>query len=91
MSKLAHALFYSLLLALPSRAQTTEHLYAPETNLERSELARLETATRSVDIAMYSFTYRYIAEELASLARKGYASACTATATSSNRSRSTEV
>ncbi len=31
----------------------------------------LETATRSVDVAMYSFTDREIAEELANLARKG--------------------
>ncbi len=31
----------------------------------------LETATRSVDVAMYSFADREIAEELANLARKG--------------------
>ena len=48
-----------------------EHLYSPEDNLERSELARLDTATRTIDIAMYSFTDRYLAEELAALARKG--------------------
>ncbi len=43
----------------------------PGTNLEQSELAQLETATRSGDVAMYSFTDRYLAEELAAVARKG--------------------
>ena len=35
------------------------------------ELAQLETATRSVDVAMYSFTDRELAGELAKLARRG--------------------
>ena len=39
--------------------------------LECSELAQLDTATRSVDVAIYSFTDRFLAEELATLARKG--------------------
>ena len=61
-----------LLLYVPlGRAQGDAHLYSPGTNLERSEMAMLETATRSVDVAMYSFTDREIAEELANLARKG--------------------
>ncbi len=61
-----------LLLYVPlGRAQGDAHLYSPGTNLERSEIATLETATRSVDVAMYSFTDREIAEELANLARKG--------------------
>ena len=71
MMKAAH-LFLSLVLAsVPLGAQTDAHLYSPETNLERSEPAQLETATRSVDVAMYSFTDRELAEELAALARKG--------------------
>ena len=40
-------------------------------NLEQSELAQLETAVPSVDVAMYSFTDRYLAEELVTLARRG--------------------
>lgn len=60
-----------VLCSLVCRAQTDAHLYSPETNLERSELAQLETATHSVDVAMYSFPDRMIAEELADLARKG--------------------
>lgn len=46
-------------------------LFAPETNLERSELDVLETARVSVDVAMYSFTDRELAEELGRLARRG--------------------
>ncbi len=71
MGKVARVLFGLVLAAVPTRAQTDAHLYSPGTNLERSELAQLETATRSVDVAMYSFTDRELAEELATLARKG--------------------
>ena len=39
--------------------------------MERSELAQLDTATHTVDVAMYSFTDRELAEELVTLARKG--------------------
>ena len=65
--KVAHVLLSLTLAVVPLGAQTAAHLYSPETNLERSELAQLETATRSVDVAKYSFTDR----ELAALARKG--------------------
>ena len=46
-------------------------LYAPESNLERSEIETLRTAKVSVDVAMYSFTDRELAAELVSLARSG--------------------
>ena len=68
MRKAALTVFGLLLAAIPVTAQTVEHLYSPETNLERSELDQLDTATRTVDVAMYSFTDRYLAEELAVLA-----------------------
>ena len=71
MGKAAHILLGFLLASIPGRAQTAEDLYSPGDNLERSELAQLDTATRTIDIAMYSFTDRYLAEELAALARKG--------------------
>ncbi len=71
MGKVAYVLLSLALAVVPIGAQTDAHLYSPETNLERSELAQLETATRSVDVAMYSFTDRELAEELAALARKG--------------------
>lgn len=67
MSKAAHLVICLWLSTTPVWSQTVAHLYSPGTNLERSELAQLETATRSVDVAMYSFTDR----ELAALARKG--------------------
>ena len=71
MVRAAHLLLGLLLAAVPGTAQTAEHVYSPGTNLEQSELAQLETATHTVDVAMYSFTDRYLAEELAALARKG--------------------
>jgi len=71
MGKAVRVLLGVLLAAIPGAAQTVEHLYSPSDNLERSELAQLDTATRTIDIAMYSFTDRYLAEELSALARKG--------------------
>jgi phosphatidylserine/phosphatidylglycerophosphate/cardiolipin synthase-like enzyme len=46
-------------------------LYAPESNLEQSELKVLRTAKVSVDVAMYSFTDQEIAEELVRLSHIG--------------------
>jgi len=46
-------------------------LYAPEANLERSEIETLRTAKVYVDVAMYSFTDRELTEELVRLARSG--------------------
>ncbi len=60
-----------MLLGKLRSAGTNRHAYSPETNLERSEIAQPETATRSVDVAMYSFTDRELAEELPALDRKG--------------------
>ncbi len=71
MGKAVYVLLGLMLATVPGTAQTLEHLYSPGTNLERSELAQLDTATRSVDVAMYSFTDRELAEELAALAHKG--------------------
>lgn len=62
---------YLMLATVPAWSQTDAHLYSPGSNLERSEPAQLETATRTLDVAMYSFTDRELAEELAMLARKG--------------------
>ena len=46
-------------------------LYAPESNLERSERETLRSAKVSVDVAMYSFTDHELAEELVRLAKSG--------------------
>lgn len=71
MGNAAHILLSLVLAAASIGAQTDTHLYSPGTNLERSKLAQIETATRSVDVAMYSFSDRELAEELTTLARKG--------------------
>lgn len=71
MGLLAHLLAGALLAAMPEAAQTDVHLYSPGENLERSELAQLDTATHTLDVAMYSFTDRELADELATLARRG--------------------
>ncbi len=46
-------------------------LYSPASYLERSEMEMLERAKISIDVAMYSFTDRELAEELGRLARSG--------------------
>ena len=46
-------------------------LYAPESNLERSEMETLRSAKVSVDVAMYSFTDHELAKELIRLAKNG--------------------
>jgi hypothetical protein len=48
-------------------AQTDRHVYSPGSNLERIELATLDSAMQTVDVAMYSFTDRETAAELAVL------------------------
>ena len=47
MAKAARILLGFLLAAIPGAAQAVEHLYSPGDNLERSELAELDTATRT--------------------------------------------
>ncbi len=45
--------------------------YSPQSNLERSEMETLSRATVSIDVAMYSFTDKELAEELCRLAQSG--------------------
>lgn len=45
--------------------------YSPQSNLEQSEMETLGRARVSIDVAMYSFTDRELAEELCHLARSG--------------------
>ena len=49
----------------------SENHYSPGENLERIDVDRLATAQKSVDIAMYAFTDKYLAEGLLQLAHKG--------------------
>ncbi len=48
-----------------------EDHFSPDEDLERIDVMRLEKAKGSVDIAMYAFTDRYLAEELKQLAGRG--------------------
>ncbi len=45
--------------------------FSPADNLERADLDQLNGAKKTLDIAMYAFTDRYIAEELVKLAQRG--------------------
>jgi len=45
--------------------------FSPFEDLERIDRERLDSAQRTVDIAMYAFTDRYLADELVKLARRG--------------------
>ncbi len=45
--------------------------FSPDDNLERLDVEQLNRARRSIDIAMYAFTDKYIAEQLLALARRG--------------------
>ncbi len=52
-------------------AFTEETHYSPDENLEQLDLARLDSAQRTLDIAMYAFTDKYLAEALLRAARRG--------------------
>ncbi len=45
--------------------------FSPDENLERLDVEQLNRARRSIDIAMYAFTDKYIAEQLLGLAGRG--------------------
>jgi phosphatidylserine/phosphatidylglycerophosphate/cardiolipin synthase-like enzyme len=48
-----------------------EDHFSPTEDIERIDFARIDQAKSSVDIAMYAFTDRYLAEELKKLAERG--------------------
>lgn len=49
----------------------SENHFAPDENLEQLDYDRLGDAHRRVDIAMYAFTDKYLADQLMTLARRG--------------------
>ena len=61
---------YRIEAAAPGQIVSENHL-APAEDLEQIDLDRLEGAQKSVDIAMYAFTDRRLADELLRLARRG--------------------
>ena len=52
-------------------AASTPIYFSPETNLEEVDLALIEHAQRSIDVAMYTFTDRRIAQALRRAAERG--------------------
>src|SRR5438105_9495233 len=49
----------------------SENHFAPDENLEQLDYDRLSGAQRRVDIAMYAFTDKYLADQLMTLGRRG--------------------
>lgn len=49
----------------------SEDLFSPAQNLERADVSQIQQAQRSLDIAMYAFTDRYIAQEIVKAAQRG--------------------
>ncbi len=56
--------------AKPGQIISEDHFSPPE-DLERLDLYRMEHARLSMDIAMYSFTDKYLADEIVKMARQG--------------------
>src|ERR1035437_2843524 len=52
-------------------AVVAEDHFSPAEDIERIDLAHLDEAKTSIDIAMYAFTDRYLAEELKRLTERG--------------------
>lgn len=52
-------------------AQTAEEHFSPAENLEQIDVAHIRAATQALDIAMYAFTDRYLAEAIVERARAG--------------------
>lgn len=50
---------------------TEETHYSPGENLEQLDVARIEAAQRAINIAMYAFTDKYLADALAKAAQRG--------------------
>jgi hypothetical protein len=51
--------------------QSAEEHFSPTENLEQIDLARLREATRTIDVAMYAFTDKYLADAIVERARAG--------------------
>ena len=61
---------YKVERAAPGQIVTEDH-FAPEEDLEAIDLDRLAGAQKTLDIAMYAFTDRALADEVIRLARRG--------------------
>jgi len=70
LSKLAPNAKSEVASAPPGKIVGENH-FAPEENLEQLDYDRLGEAQRRVDIAMYAFTDKYLADQLLTLSRRG--------------------
>jgi phosphatidylserine/phosphatidylglycerophosphate/cardiolipin synthase-like enzyme len=61
----------ALVVGAEPGAQTAEEHFSPAENLEQIDAARLREATRTLDIAMYAFTDKYLADAIVERARAG--------------------
>jgi|SRR4051812_29575855 phosphatidylserine/phosphatidylglycerophosphate/cardiolipin synthase-like enzyme len=57
--------------APPLASDPVDTYFSPTDNLERLDIQQLRQAQQTVDIAMYAFTDKYLAQELLELARRG--------------------
>ncbi|MDP9268295.1 MAG: phospholipase D-like domain-containing protein [Acidobacteriota bacterium] len=57
--------------AVPAGHVLSENHFSPAENLEQLDVARLEEARSTIDIAMYAFTDDYLATRLRALAARG--------------------
>lgn len=56
---------------IPGQSATAEVHYSPEEDLERIDLGLIHSAEKSIDMPMYAFTDRYLAEALRERATHG--------------------
>lgn|GEM_PF-1998660 len=57
--------------AVPAGQVLSENHFSPAENLEQLDLARLDQARSTIDIAMYAFTDAYLAQRLRAVAARG--------------------
>jgi phosphatidylserine/phosphatidylglycerophosphate/cardiolipin synthase-like enzyme len=69
--KLPAATSSSEVASAPPGKIVSESHFSPDENLEQLDYDRLGEAQRRVDIAMYAFTDKYLADQLMTLARRG--------------------
>src|SRR3954462_13452163 len=61
----------SEIASAPPGKIVSENHFAPDENLEQLDYDRLGEAQRRVDVAMYAFTDKYLADQLMTLSRRG--------------------
>jgi phosphatidylserine/phosphatidylglycerophosphate/cardiolipin synthase-like enzyme len=57
--------------SVPGQSATAEVHYSPEEDLERIDLSLIRSAQKSIDMPMYAFTDRYLAEAIRDRASHG--------------------